>query len=1349
MAGEAESFKVSLIADARDLDNKIAKARSQMDKFSREQKERAKTRFTATIADLQVKLDMARAELRKFKKEGDKTGQLEARIKILGLQKNIKDARGLLRDLDKSTTSTKKGFFHLNGIVRDAVKAFGGLFIIRQVQGLFSGLFRSVVSFDSAFAGVRKTIDATEEEFAELSKGFRKLATSEIPLAVEELLKIGELGGQLGIAKEELIEFTEVIAKLGVTTNLSTEEAAKSFARIKNVFRLTNKDVERLGSSLVDLGNKVAADEAEILNFANRLSGVGNAMGLTAQETFGVAAAFRSVGVEAESGGTAIQKALLEINDIVSKGGKELELFAKLSGKTTKEFADTWRNEPVKALDDFVKIVSSAGSEGSVVIEELIGSNERLKRAFLTIAGSGDLLSNTIGRANMAFESNSALTEEANKRFATLESRIQKIKNFFADLGRNVGGPVAEAFVSFGETVVDILKGGSAFREYAGIIKNVGIAIITYLSYKTLSGIRNGFIGIAESGLRMKQALNGLQFGKLGAGLVGMINPLLTIATIAIPAVINAWASAKLESITLNNSLKSLVESLEDLSERRITTRGYFEGIKKDLLELKEIRKEVEAFDVHNAPQKELFMIRAREEMQIRSLINEYIALGEAYGKTAQQTYDFLNAQGLNIETIDLSSETMDNLNDNITQFLDEGIAPLDKKFSSTFSSMGKTTDTFGETFSKTMEILEKDLGGAAKTITENYIRMAGEAGDIGAAFTIGLEQGLTREEIVQRLHNAGIKNIQELIGLQLKEAIHSKETGNVISALIAAGISEEEAKVIAASDDVMTAVTKALRARLVEVQANGEAVGQAAGAGIARGFSKVFPVLNKMASQAKSIISTLSPQTAENIDSFAGRVQSSLGKLKSLAQQVEAQNIEKTLAELERKPTADTSGVNTSVDNEYKPSGGGGGNTALKEAQAAVKESAKIASDQLKDFEKNLEETTKKSSDLAKRVKDFYAGIAKSIKDAKDRQKELTKELDSFKNEETQDFIKSIAERNAEIINQEKALNDEISKIREEATKNQSNIDDELIEKQQRLNLLRLQLSEYDENTKESTKLAKEQSIEKLEAEIQELSVKEGITSETERLLSAEKELQKIKEEKASIEAIAARNTQLSKDQIQEIFDIEKKRASLNDVEREEFDLQSRIAEKEKEIKAEIEAQQRIIDLRTKFLEIIAGDEEKSVVENAKRKRELLGITNEAIFEDEEKFNERLKELGFAKLSEEEKIDLLKLASQEKSFGIEERKLFNQQQELLSVKKEFIMKAEKALDDSVDRQKQKVQELINKIREAQAEMNLIGGSRGSGLDEGRRSFEINQTNNINSQVDLNSSFNKLLQKIN
>ena len=104
-------------------------------------------------------------------------------------------------------------------------------------------------------------------------------------MSLRHLLK---LAGQLGIQTANIDDFVKTIAQLGTTTNLQAEEGAQQLARFANITQMSQGDFDRLGSSIVDLGNNFATTEAEIVTMGLRLAGAGNLIGLTNPQILGI-----------------------------------------------------------------------------------------------------------------------------------------------------------------------------------------------------------------------------------------------------------------------------------------------------------------------------------------------------------------------------------------------------------------------------------------------------------------------------------------------------------------------------------------------------------------------------------------------------------------------------------------------------------------------------------------------------------------------------------------------------------------------------------------------------------------------------------------------------------------------------------------------------------------------------------------------------------------------------------------------------------------------------------------------------------------------------------------------------
>ena len=308
---------------------------------------------------------------------------------------------------------------------------------------------KAAVSVESAFAGVAKTTDGLVDNMGQLTvvgeeikQGFRDLA-KEVPIAVEELMQIGELAGQLGVPKDALIDFTETVAALGETTNLTTEEAAVNLARLANIYQVESDNMaantEQVGSALVGLGNNFAATEAEILQFAERIAGAGVIAGLTQADVLAIGAAMISVGIQAESGGTAVQTVLQEMQKAVVEGGETLDLFAEATGKSAEAFADAFRTDAAGAFTEFVLELGDQGEQAFLTLEELGLADRRLSRAFLSLGAAGDLLNQTMTLSSEEFEANAALMDEARIRYQTTEAQLRILKNTIRDIGLTIG----------------------------------------------------------------------------------------------------------------------------------------------------------------------------------------------------------------------------------------------------------------------------------------------------------------------------------------------------------------------------------------------------------------------------------------------------------------------------------------------------------------------------------------------------------------------------------------------------------------------------------------------------------------------------------------------------------------------------------------------------------------------------------------------------------------------------------------------------------------------------------------------------------------------------------------------
>ena len=494
----------------------------------------------------------------------NKEDLLGARNAMLQTATTLSDLRGRYADLTKEINIQSSKWTQ----VGDSLHSFGSKMqgIGKNMQSVGSTLtkgltvpllagagvaVKAAIDYESAFAGVKKTVDGTPQQFAQLSTSIREMA-KEMPSSAVEIAHVAEAAGQLGVPIGAIKDFSKTMINLGVSTNLSSEEAASSIAKIGNIMQVSGKDLgtwsAHFGSSLVDLGNHFSTTERDIVEMTNRLAAGGKLAGLTTPEILGLATAMSSVGIEAEAGGSAMTQTLTGIGKAVSgvgKGAKEkLEVIAQTAGMTAEQFSTAWKQKPAEALQAFIKGLQRAHDEGKNmdgILDELGMTGIRQGNMLKSLASASDKMSEAVSRSNTAWKENNALTNEASKRYETTESQLKIFKNKLTDIAIEFGGPLLKALNSgldaakpWIQMLSDMAKKFSEMstEQQQSILKWAGLAAAIGPAMKILGGgarIISGFsktLGTVARGIgKFSGVLKSVSEGN------GFINSLKGMAT--------------------------------------------------------------------------------------------------------------------------------------------------------------------------------------------------------------------------------------------------------------------------------------------------------------------------------------------------------------------------------------------------------------------------------------------------------------------------------------------------------------------------------------------------------------------------------------------------------------------------------------------------------------------------------------------------------------------------------------------------------------------------------------------------------------------------------------------------
>lgn len=199
---------------------------------------------------------------------------------------------------------------------------------------------------------------------------------------------------------------------------------------------MSQEYLNRLGSSIVALGNNFATTESAATQMALNISAAGIQVGMSEADIFVVATALSSLGLEAQVGGAAISKAIIMMENAVEIGSEEPEYFARAAGMSTADFQRYFREDTNGALTAFITGLGNLQDEIALKFLDDIGINEvRLRDALFRASNANELFTDAIRTSNEAWEETAALTEEAWKRYEMTESKVQILKNTFTDMG--------------------------------------------------------------------------------------------------------------------------------------------------------------------------------------------------------------------------------------------------------------------------------------------------------------------------------------------------------------------------------------------------------------------------------------------------------------------------------------------------------------------------------------------------------------------------------------------------------------------------------------------------------------------------------------------------------------------------------------------------------------------------------------------------------------------------------------------------------------------------------------------------------------------------------------------------
>ena len=333
--------------------------------------------------ELSVQVDRCNAEVK------ESEAVMERAEGELDLSNQTQEWRDLTNKIEENTAAKKDNAAAFKpedaGILTPSNIKSIGMTLYSTLTPAISGLGYAMINasddIDSAYRNMRKTVDGTEQDFQGLYDAALKFSNTHVTSAAQ-LLEIEAIGGELGIATDNLQEFGEVVASLADSTNLSAEDAATALGHLANIMKIEPDQYSGFADALVRLGNNGASTEEEIVNIAERIGAMGAIVGMSTPDVLALASTIAATGQNAEAAGTAISKTMSffetavaaaggtmevsmeSIGNAVAEGGDQLTIFANMADMTADQFAEAWSSDPEGTFESLSQTIE--GAQGSL-----------------------------------------------------------------------------------------------------------------------------------------------------------------------------------------------------------------------------------------------------------------------------------------------------------------------------------------------------------------------------------------------------------------------------------------------------------------------------------------------------------------------------------------------------------------------------------------------------------------------------------------------------------------------------------------------------------------------------------------------------------------------------------------------------------------------------------------------------------------------------------------------------------------------------------------------------------------------------------------------------------------------
>ena len=634
---QAQKMLTQLEKDARRLEKQIAKAATAGDKATLKKLQRELNSTKRMMDQLKGSSASVDNTLRRLDKASPK--ELNKALKQLQQQLNaiqrgtpawdahVAKIRAVKAELQKvnATLATQKSLWsRMNSWLNNAQTAI--MAVVAALTGLIMAGRKAVQSYadmEETMANTIKYTRMTAAEVEELNEIFKNMDTR---LAREQLNLLAQEGGRLGYNTVASVkEYVEAASIINVALVDLGEGATQTIAKLSNIFGMeqmygVRESMLKIGSTVNHLSQNCTAAKPFIVEFAQRMAGIGSTAKMTIPEIMAFAATLDAHGQKVEMSATALQRTIMELF-------KRPAEMAKKVGLETNTFIETLNKSTTQGVMMFLEALGKLGEDKALAIlsplfQDLGLDGARVSSVLSNLSSHLDFLKWQLGEASEAFrEGTSASNEYAifnNTAQASIDKARKRVSELAVELGEKLYPLMKHIYTSSSvflrvlnqlvtfiinnrKAIASLLTVIAAYYSWIVLVKTATVAwhVVLGVGKALMTAYRTAVIlgriaviaftqgvGAATHAMKLLNAV-------VKTNPFGLILAAVTAVVLAIKALCSRTSEYTKKMREARNTAASFSEELHKEMKNIDTLIGKLEAAKKGTKEYKDIKDEI------------------------------------------------------------------------------------------------------------------------------------------------------------------------------------------------------------------------------------------------------------------------------------------------------------------------------------------------------------------------------------------------------------------------------------------------------------------------------------------------------------------------------------------------------------------------------------------------------------------------------------------------------------------------------------------------------------------------------------------------------------------------------------